>query len=308
MSIIREKIRVEPAPGRKTKSGAPVTRTCYRTTFETLADFQRHVAENADAMFKSRSWPRDSWAGGDKQETLDLIAQGGSEAEADTVREFINQLTIPDITSYKDEAVLDVAGGTPCIAAFVSGDPFSMINVQNVHSDRGTVRIVFDTISSAGVEEEVLRRCGSAVMALAQTLSQLRPVEVYYCVGADSRGKDGAFYRVKLSTPFSLAEAGLLLGKYSITRGVIFSLATLEHGFRGTWAYGGTGQGSYGYGNANTSSKQSNLDLVDENTVFIPPVTLHDTIAQDPVKWVQQALDHVLTDNVLKDGYAQADF
>ncbi len=293
MAIIRETVKVQPDP----KGSPSVTRKCHRVTFETLADFQRHVADNADAIFQARSWPGNGWAGGSQKETLDLIAQGGSEAEADTVREFINQIQIPDITTYKDEAVLDVAGGTPCVAAFVSGDPFSMINVQNVHSDRGTVRIVFDTISSAGLDEEVLRRCGAAVMALAQTLSQLRPVEVYYVVGGDSKSRDGAFYRVKLSTPFSLAEAGLLLGKYSVTRGVVYSLATLENDFHGTWCYGGTGRDGHGYDNANTSSQQSNLDLVDENTIFVPPVTLQDTIASDPVQWVQDALDKVLTDN-----------
>lgn len=147
------------------------------------------------------------WAGSDFDTACtralsgDLARVAPSDALLDKVESLL------DLSGLKTVTVPAVAGGVPCVPAFLAGSPMAMrVRKRRAH-DRGEVVLCVEGWTSADADSAAIARRGAAVLALARALSGVRPVRIvsYAASGSDRRA---FFYTLPIdSAPIDLARA-----------------------------------------------------------------------------------------------------
>jgi hypothetical protein len=138
----------------------------------------------------------------------------------------------------------DVVGGVPNVPAFLAGHPLCMRRRERVTSEQAPLAIYVSLELSAGISVDVMRKRGTALLALVRRLSNVRPVELYVCCSIGNNGQ-AAHIIVKVDTsPLDLARAAHLLTCPSVTRGLAYTTGAhllrkhLGSAWSGDWAFG----------------------------------------------------------------------
>jgi hypothetical protein len=185
----------------------------------------RYVAFNslADMAAAASGLPADlanpaGWAGATMAQAVararfgDLPRVAGSDAMLSKVEQFLDLSTLRTIT------VPSVAGGAPCVPAFIAGHPMAMRTRRRVAHDRGEMILAVEGFTPSEIDAATITRRGAAVLALARAAAMLRPVRLVSF--AVSGGSDAAFaYTLPLdSAPIDLARAAWVFGAPEFTR------------------------------------------------------------------------------------------
>lgn len=147
------------------------------------------------------------WAGADFDTACaralsgDLARVAPSDAMLDKVEALL------DLSGLKAVTVPAVAGGVPCVPAYLAGSPMAMrVRKRRVH-DRGEVVLCVEGWTSSEAPSAAVARRGAAVLALVRALSSVRPVRIvsYAASGSDERA---FLYTLPIdSAPIDLARA-----------------------------------------------------------------------------------------------------
>lgn len=175
------------------------------------------MADLAAAADKAGS-PRsggNAWAGSTFAEAIKR-AREGDETRAAASDRMLERLERFSAQSQAFATLPAVAGGAPCVPAYLSNSPLAMRQRRRVLSQAAPVAVLVNGFYSAAVDHETIERRGAAVLALVRVLSASRPVSLYWFVGAvDSvrgKGRLGSLITLPIDTaPLDLARASWLL-------------------------------------------------------------------------------------------------
>ena len=170
------------------------------------------------------------WAGSDFETACaralsgDLARVAPSDAMLDKVESLL------DLSGLKAVTVPAVAGGVPCVPAFLAGSPMAMrVRKRRAH-ERGEVVLCVEGWTSARADSAAITRRGAAVLALARALSGVRPVRIvsYAASGSDRRA---FFYTLPIdSAPIDLARAAWVFSAPEFVRQCRFAVQRAVNG------------------------------------------------------------------------------
>lgn len=260
-----------------------------RIAFDSIHELRAFCEANAERL-AGHGWdPRShedkgAWYGSASPASVQaMLEAGGNEGFASDVGAILRGVKLPDVERLTPQPVYSVAGGIPVVPAFLAGDPLSMIDIQEAQDDRAPIRIFVDIASSAAIDAATLRKRGACCVALLQILQRLRPVELYsYCgTGASIRkgsyDQDGVAITVRMQTPLSVAEVGMMLCWAPVARGVCYAIAGIEAGFTHAWPFN---EGQRQYESAQIMLRAEKTDLI------IAGMDSYSDAYKDPVAWL----------------------
>jgi hypothetical protein len=170
---------------------------------------------------------RDDWAGASARETLARIDCGNPALTAKCDRLLDRMESVPFATS-RFATVAAVAGGAPCVPAYLAGSPMAMRRRVRIADDFAPLAVVVDVGVSASVTHDTIQRRGAAALALVRLLAATRPVALWVVTGQQisrySENKRDAAYAVRLDTaPLDVARAAWLLAAPEAFRRAAFA-------------------------------------------------------------------------------------
>lgn len=181
-------------------------------------------------------------------------------------------------------------GAFPVVPDFLVGRPDSMRRRVNDPSDRSPVRVFVETTSSGVISAATLRKRGVAYLALTMLLSAERPVELYVVCGlggARARTSVLNVVRVGDAGPVDLASACNAMTSTGLTRGCGYSYCRhVDAGVNGSWAFCYSGYSERAY----VAGLRAAVGAT-EYDIVVPPMFVNDPLLNDPVAFVQRALD-----------------
>lgn len=159
---------------------------------------------------------RDAWAGASAAATLVRAVSGHAPLTAVCDRLLERMESATDFATARSVTVAAVAGGVPCVPAYLAGNPLSMRRRLRVLDDTAPLAVVVDMGVSASVQHDTIQRRGAAAVALVRLLAAVRPVSLWAVTGQQiSRHSDkaaNAAFAVRLETaPLDVARAAWLL-------------------------------------------------------------------------------------------------
>lgn len=253
-------------------------RRIHYIAFSGLPDFAAAAAPLGDSHASTPDW-----AGADYPTALARAAHGDMARVAPSDRMLGQIERLLDLSTLKAQIVPAVAGGVPCVPAYLAGHPMAMRTRRKMHHDRGEMVLAVNGWTPEGVGLDVIARRGAAVLALARAASMVRPVRIVsFAVSGD---RDDAFaYTLPLdSAPIDLARAAWVLGAPEFTRQLRLAVqaATIPHGTTGR---------------PDTQTRRFLCDMLgidDAALVIAPGVIGDDSLADDDaaVTWINANLD-----------------
>lgn len=261
------------------------------THFESPGDLARACRKMVASGFRDRHFPeygRD-WRGGESFEQSAAYAENGNDRYVADAERLLEKIRADLIEIPMPQWAPDVAGAFPSVPDFLAGHPENMRRRVNEISDRAPVRIYVCTTSSAGVGADILKKRGTAILALVMALAPIRPVELYAfsILGSDHDGESVACTRIPTETLHIGIAANALCGQ-GWARGLNYGWQEQgPHRANGDWP------SRYRYGKP--EARDYIADLVRrmggaDRNLHIPPTELHDEIVRDPVRWVNERL------------------
>lgn len=191
-----------------------------------------------------------------------------------------------------------VAGQRVCVPDYLSGSPTAFRKRTKRASTVLHVDIYVFNVSSAGIGASTLLKRGLTILALMQAL-QARNIStgIFLVTDLDGRTDDGDITTViELETkPLDLSLSGFAIAHPAFARNLTYSYAE-NFGFAGGWSAtyekcGGHREADKGY-KKYISAMRTKLGAA-ASDVFIPPVSLYDTLVTDPERWLQERLDQL---------------
>lgn len=221
---------------------------------------------------------------------LQYVRNGASEYEQRPTLALLEKIDATAHDRRRREYVASPVGSFPNVAEFLQGLPMNMRRRQEQESEQSPIRVVVETLVSAGVKEEQIVRRGAAVAALVMRMNEIRPVELWVCWGMRIRHND-IIGRVKLdTTPISLSNIVAVLSTPQFCRGIMFAEARskareTQSGIR--WAWGTEPSGQY-----HVQQMREALELEPQD-IYLPGGYLSEAslFMRDPVAWVNSYMD-----------------
>lgn len=172
------------------------------------------------------------WAGSDFDTACkralsgDLARVASSDAMLDKVESLL------DLSGLKAVTVSAVAGGVPCVPAFLAGSPMAMrVRKRRAHDRGEVVFLCVEGWTSADADSAAIARRGAAVLALARALSGVRPVRIV-SYAASGSVRRAFFYTLPIdSAPIDLARAAWIFSAPEFVRQCRFAI---QHQVSGT--------------------------------------------------------------------------
>ena len=103
----------------------------------------------------------------------------GNEELAKRSAALLSQFNAVTVPSQVTRRISSPVGGRVCVPAMLSGSPVAMRRRKVVNDHAAPLDIVFNAVSSAGVDRAALERVGIAVAAMVQKLSATRQINLY---------------------------------------------------------------------------------------------------------------------------------
>lgn len=206
----------------------------------------------------------------------------------------------PGWTAPAIQMVPEVHGAFPVVPEYLAGEPECMRTLV-AHADASApIRLFVDLTCSAGIQSKDMLTRGTTIIALALTLQQIRPLDLYaFCTMEGNSTKENPRVKacgmmVKLDLQGSLmAQSLYALSSTGFSRRVIYDAMT-PMGFEGNWA----DYSAFKAGHGRTSSKEYiracrwHLSLNPED-ILIPGISLFDDTTTNPDKWLQKMLGKI---------------
>jgi hypothetical protein len=144
-------------------------------------------------------------------------------------------------------------------------------------------------VSSGIIDAPILKKRGTAILALVMALIQVRPVTLHVVATLDGyRDKSGeTIFSTQLATaPLDLARACYALTSQGFCRFLNYELGRKLNDFTGGWpsnySYGSAGGGSY----SEYLAKMLSPDP--KRTLVIDAAQARDPIVDQPVEWINE--------------------
>lgn len=155
-----------------------------------------------------------AWYGATPAETLERADAGNAKLTAPCDRLLARMETV-DFATSRFATVAAVAGGAPCVPAYLAGSPMAMRRRVRIADDLAPLAVVVDVGVSASVSHPTIQRRGAAALALVRLLAATRPVSLWVVSGQivdkNDTARDVAF-AIRLDTaPLDVARAAWLL-------------------------------------------------------------------------------------------------
>jgi hypothetical protein len=117
-----------------------------------------------------------------------------------------------------------VAGGAPCVPAFLSNSPMSMRQRRRVVTDLAPITVIVNVSAAQACTKDQIQRRGAAVLALVRLLAVQRPTTLVLTVGYDDGQR--CLLTVAMDTaPLDLARAAWALTQPEFLRRFMFAAA-----------------------------------------------------------------------------------
>jgi hypothetical protein len=167
-----------------------------------------------------------AWYGATPAETLARADAGNAKLTAPCDR-LLSRMESVDFATSRFATVSAVAGGAPCVPAYLAGSPMAMRRRVRVADDLAPLAVVVDIGVSASVSHPTIQRRGAAALALVRLLAATRPVSLWVVCGQitdlDGTRRDAAL-AVRVDTaPLDVARAAWLLAAPEAFRRACFA-------------------------------------------------------------------------------------
>lgn len=195
--------------------------------FDSIGDFARYLRGPAAACPYMSSISDNDWYGAAPVETQRRIDAGSAKATAACDR-LLGQMESVGFATSRFATVAAVAGGAPCVPAYLAGNPLAMRRRVRISDEAAPLAVVVDIGVSASVKAATIERRGAAALALVRLLAATRPVTLWAVTGQQvSRYSDhatDAAFGVQIETaPLDVARAAWLLASPDAFRRAAFS-------------------------------------------------------------------------------------
>jgi hypothetical protein len=155
-----------------------------------------------------------AWYGATPAETLARADAGNAKLTAPCDR-LLSRMESVDFATSRFVTVSAVAGGAPCVPAYLAGSPMAMRRRVRIADDMAPLAVVVDVGVSASVSHPTIQRRGAAALALVRLLATTRPVSLWVVSGQVTDKYDtarNAAFAVRVDTaPLDVARAAWLL-------------------------------------------------------------------------------------------------
>ena len=244
------------------------------------------LAAMADMAAPLDAMPAD-WAGATMRQAVKRARAGDlpRAAASDLMLDQVEGLL--DLATLKSSIVPAVAGGVPCVPAYLAGHPAAMRVRRRVAHDRGEMVLAVEGYTPANIAADTIARRGAAVLALARAAAMIRPVRL---VSFAVSGNSAAAFAYTLpidAAPIDLARAAWVFGAPEFTRQIRLPIQSAV-----------LGDDRSGRVMANPRPFLcSVLGVADENLVLAPGFSGGDALDSDAaaVDWVAARLDAMAT-------------
>lgn len=229
----------------------------------------------------------DDWHGGlDTADKVQDVLRKGSTYQLAKSQKLLEQIHDKlDLSGIVREVEMSVVGGSPSVAAYLAGSPACMRRVVESEDTGTPVRVFFGLVSSGGISAEDLSLRSAAILAFAQALSLVRPVELVGVAAIDTDFGDAdqcvtikiGMAPVDMSAMCAMAHPGVQrLGLYGICEG----LSGKGHGHNLGWP----------------KTPEAEIVGCTAGDVFFKSPHYDDVqaIKKDPIAWVQAQLEQAL--------------
>lgn len=237
----------------------------------------------------------DGWTGGSYDEVARLCKVGDPSRvpEAEKLIEKINT----DIEAPVREWVAAPAGGFPVVADHLAGSPTPMRYREPDLSIFSPIRIFVSLGCSASVRAKDMEKRGTAALALAIAMQNIRPVELYAfteMVGKRTADRHNGCCMVKIrlgTSPLSLSHVAHVFGCPGVYRQLCFAV-WCEEGHPDTWIPWAKGHPRKTLDSVSPEDPwheklRDMLDAQPGDVVLGGEFTPTGLIFTDPTKWVQ---------------------
>lgn len=208
--------------------------------------------------------------------------------------QMINELSDQGILSLGPSALgLDVVGMVPCVPAFLSGYPESMLAQVESTSIRAPIRVFAGIGAGGGVSTDAMLNRGIAITAFVLAMAAIRPVELYAYTCAVSSYDNAHLERYGIAwwpvdtRPVDLASVAFQVSHPSVHRVIGFSMAD------GLTEIRGGGRPLPCHGDRDAIEKVSRVVFgCEPQDVVIPRVTnpRNDPLIRNPTAWLKEVI------------------
>jgi hypothetical protein len=259
-------------------------RKIYRTDYESLGEFARDCRD-ANVAKKYSGASQSSWWGGDSIHALMDKCVAGEEKHIGEAEKLLEQLR-DEIEIPKPHWAMSAYGAIPDVGSFLAGEIECMRHLIQDPNMSAPVRIYYDPTSSAMIDAKTLVKRGTAALALAMALAQIRPVELWTFSDLDANGKDMALICAKIQTnPLMLSEACFALCNPGFARGLTYGLAEIRMGFQGMWGFSDND-----FESTRRTDKMREALRANPQDIVIPGIHAHDDLVNDPLGFIRREL------------------
>lgn len=188
---------------------------CYGARFSDPADFAAYLrGPCAPSPYLTGAAEGGAWYGASPAQTMKRASEG-NPALTDACDRLLDKMESVDFATSRFATVAAVAGGAPCVSAYLAGSPLAMRRRVRLVDDAAPLAVVVDIGVSASVEHDTIQRRGAAALALVRLLSATRPVALWIVTGQQTDiydDKRNAAFALRLDTaPLDVARAAWLL-------------------------------------------------------------------------------------------------
>jgi hypothetical protein len=222
------------------------------------------------------------------------LCSGTSKYVADA-QALINKMADENVFSTsRPELTTQMVGFLPNVPAYLSGQPETMYNITHTENESNIapLSIYVETLISAGLSHKEIIARGTAVMAFALAMNNIRPVSIYtVCISKPYKSNHNAGIVCAIPTkPLDIERAAFMLCDPAFSRRLAFQ-AMADHAGSpnksnvNPWAYNG---------NPTTKEYEANMRLalqLEPHDVFIyGGYSLDQLMLDNPIQWVKNMI------------------
>ena len=203
--------------------------------FDSIGDFARYLRGPAAVCPYMTRTSQNAWAGSTPAETQARLDAGSAKATAACDR-LLGQMESVGFATSRFATVAAVAGGAPCVPAFLAGNPLAMRRRVKISDEAAPLAVVVDIGVSASVKAATIERRGAAALALVRLLAATRPVTLWAVCGQraslySDHATDAAFGVQIETAPLDVARAAWLLASPDAFRRAAFAACQTIGGY-----------------------------------------------------------------------------
>lgn len=259
---------------------------CITLDYHEIPDLIRQGSVPMDSS------PNTNWTGGDEERLLKYLTEGGPSKIVRDSEELMDKVALElNLPTPGPRVELGLVGGVPHMGLALRGSPACMLGIRTDSLvNTGLVRVICDSSTSAGIDDDVIYKRASVVTALVRALSMYRPVEflIGTCgsVGGKSTTDSACIVRIS-SHPVDISAVAAAMSQV-FSR--LFCYA-VEYAAVGCHDYSDGGGLSW----ASKPVERCLAPKVSSNShdIVIPPIHNNQSSAflKNPVEWVREQVE-----------------